>query len=56
MSRGKLPFPVLIDKDRRTTERYGIDGHLTVALIDAEVKIVKNGNLTMLKEKLGVKG
>ena len=51
----KLPFPILIDKDRITERRYGITGFPTLVLIDPEGKIVKGGNFELLKEKLGVK-
>lgn len=51
----KLPFPVLIDKDNKTLERYGISSYPTLVLIDPEGGQVKGGTLEMLKEKLGVK-
>jgi thiol-disulfide isomerase/thioredoxin len=54
--KGKLPFPIVIDRGRTTVERYGILGYPTVFLIDPEGKIVKGGSLELLKEKLGVKG
>src|SRR5437870_13628603 len=51
----KLPFPILIDKDGRTVERYGIRGYPTIFLIDPDGKLVRGGSLELLKEKLGVK-
>ena len=54
--KAKLPFPVLIDKDRITERRYAIAGFPTLVLIDPEGNIVKGGSLEKLKEKLGVKG
>ncbi|MBL1150256.1 MAG: hypothetical protein AKCLJLPJ_02591 [Fimbriimonadales bacterium] len=52
----KLPFPVLIDKEGRTVERYGIFAFPTLVLIDPEGNIVQGGSLELLKEKLGIKG
>ena len=54
--KGRLPFPVLIDKEGKTVARYGIFAYPTLVLIDPEGNIVKGGSLDLLKEKLGVKG
>lgn len=52
--KGPLPFPVLIDKEGRTTARYGIFAYPTAVLIDPEGRMAKGG-FRMLKERLGVK-
>lgn len=52
--KGRLPFPVLIDKEGKTTDRYGVSAYPTVVLIDPEGRIVRHGGLKLLKEKLGL--
>lgn len=52
---GKLPFPILIDQERVTIDRYGITAYPTLVLIDPEGNVVKGGSLEMLKEKLGIR-
>lgn len=51
----QLPFPVLIDGEGKTFGVYGILGIPNVLLIDPEGRLVKNGDLTMLAEKLKAK-
>lgn len=57
--KGKLPFPILIDKQGQTVKRYGIIAFPTAVLIDPQGRIVKGGHgdtiLALIKEKLGVK-
>ncbi len=48
----QLPFPVLIDGEGKTVGLYGIQGIPNVLLIDSEGRLVKNGDLAMLAEKL----
>jgi hypothetical protein len=52
---GKLPFPILIDEGKTTTDLYGIFGYPTLVLIDPDGKVVNGGSLELLKEKLGIK-
>lgn len=52
---GKLPFPILIDDGMTTIDRYGIILYPTLVLIDPEGKVVADGSLELLKEKLGIK-
>jgi thiol-disulfide isomerase/thioredoxin len=48
----RLPFPVLIDGEGKTSAVYGIRSWPTVLLIDPEGHLVKFGNESMLAEKL----
>lgn len=52
--KGRLPFPILIDRGQTTVQRYGVFAFPTVILIDPEGNIVKGGSLELLKQKLGV--
>ena len=47
-----LPFPILIDGDGRTAERYGIDGFPTAILIDPAGKLVGESSFGDLAKKL----
>ena len=47
-----LPFPVLLDDDRKTIEGWGIRAFPTMVLINPEGKIVKGGSEKMLEEEL----
>jgi hypothetical protein len=53
---GKLPFPIVMDKDLETTRRYGVFPFTPTVLIDPEGYVVANGSLELLKEKLGIDG
>jgi thiol-disulfide isomerase/thioredoxin len=48
----RLPFPVLVDGEGRTSGVYGIIGWPTVLLVDPEGRLVKNGDLATLADKL----
>jgi peroxiredoxin len=48
----QLPYPVLLDGEGKTAEVYGIQRWPTVLLIDPEGRLVKNGDLALLAEKL----
>jgi thiol-disulfide isomerase/thioredoxin len=48
----QLPFPVLVDGEGKTFGVYGIQGIPNVLLIDPEGRLVKNGDVTTLAEKL----
>lgn len=48
----QLPFPVLLDSEGRTGGAYGIQGLPRTLLIDPEGRLVKDGDLKMLAEKL----
>ena len=48
----RLPFPVLVDGEGKTSGVYGIRRWPTVLLIDPEGRLVKNGDETTLDEKL----
>jgi thiol-disulfide isomerase/thioredoxin len=48
----QLPFPVLIDGEGRTSGVYGIQGWPTALLIDPEGRLVKDGDVATLAEKL----
>lgn len=52
---GKLPFPILLDKERVTIDLYGVNAYPTLVLIDPDGKVVRGGSLELLKEKLGIK-
>ncbi len=47
-----LPFPELVDGEGATFGAYGIVGWASVLLVDPEGRLVKDGNLAMLAEKL----
>lgn len=40
LSKAKLPFPILLDKDGKVAARYGIRAHPAHFLLDGEGKIV----------------
>lgn len=48
----QLPYPVLIDGEGKTYGVYGIQQWPKTLLIDPEGRLVKNGGLSMLAEKL----
>ncbi len=48
----RLPFPVLIDGEGKTSGVYGIQRWPTVLLVDPEGHLVKNGDETTLVEML----
>ncbi|PQO40829.1 TlpA disulfide reductase family protein [Blastopirellula marina] len=48
----RLPFPVLIDGEGKTSGVYGIQGWPTQLLIDPAGHLVQRGDLMMLEEKL----
>ncbi len=48
----QLPFPVLVDGEGKTSRVYGIRGWPTTLLIDPDGHLVKNGELSLLIEKL----
>lgn len=47
-----LPFPVLLDATNKTIEQWDLQMHPTLVLVDPEGRLVKNGSLAMLREKL----
>jgi thiol-disulfide isomerase/thioredoxin len=48
----QLPYPVLLDGERKTWGIYGIQGWPKRLLIDPDGHLVKDGDLAMLAEKL----
>lgn len=47
-----LPFPELVDGEAKTMSAYGIVGWPSVLLVDPDGRLVKDGDLAMLAEKL----
>jgi hypothetical protein len=47
-----LPFPVLLDKDRKTETVFGVSSHPTQILIDPEGNIVGEAGLASLEKEL----
>ena len=47
-----LPFPILLDGNKKTHTLYGIRSWPTAVLIDPEGKLVDEAHLSMLEEKL----
>ena len=47
-----LPFPILLDGNKKTHALYGVDGWPTALLIDPEGKFVDEVSLSTLEEKL----
>jgi thiol-disulfide isomerase/thioredoxin len=47
-----LPFPILLDDDRKTATAYGVQSWPTTVLIDPEGKLVGQVSYTDLEEKL----
>jgi thiol-disulfide isomerase/thioredoxin len=47
-----LPFPLLLDSERRTEQNYGISIFPTTLLVDPEGRLVEGGSLQMLEKKL----
>jgi len=48
----ELPFPLVLDSERRTQESYGISMYPTTLLVDPDGRLVEHGSLALLKEKL----
>ena len=48
----ELPFPLVLDSERRTQESYGISLYPTLLLIDPDGRLVEGGSLGLLKEEL----
>ena len=48
-----LPFPTLVDGTSTTMENFGVEAFPTAVLIDPEGKLLKDGSLELLKQKLG---
>ena len=48
----RLPFPLLLDSERKTQQSYGISMFPTTVLVDPQGRLVEGGSLEMLGKKL----
>lgn len=47
-----LPFPILLDASGETIAGWGINSYPTILLIDPEGRLVRDGDVEMLRKKL----
>jgi thiol-disulfide isomerase/thioredoxin len=52
---GKLPFPILLEKENSLTKTFGIRAYPTAVLIDPEGKVVDRADAETLKQTLGLR-
>jgi hypothetical protein len=47
-----LPFPILLDASGETVAGWGINSYPTILLIDPEGRLLRDGDVEMLRKKL----